>query len=113
MLNGVIAAILVDNDGLTISSTDESTELTASLSVLLMENLTKEVGGNVIDKWRWMQCETENSIISIMNAGIGLLVIIMNNEADIEAIRNEATAVKEDIFHTFEEAEDTTYGGIA
>jgi len=109
--DGVISVVLVDHDGLTISSSDESSDLTASLSALLMEKILKEVEKNSVDKWSWTQFETENTIISIMNAGVGLLVIIMNHEADIEAVRNEAYVVKQDIYNSFEWTEKTMTGG--
>ncbi len=100
-IRGVNSAILVDFDGIVVAEAGKMSDWIPPLSALMVKKLIDEVGADTFGEWLWTQCDTENVIISLVNVGIGILIVFMKPDANIGLVQIEARNVKQAIKETF------------
>ena len=102
-ISGLDSAVLVDDEGLVISSVvaaDDGAELTASLAALMLDKITRKLGSQLLKDWIWTECETDDSVIMIKNMGIGILVLKAKPSADSTLIRTETSKIYQEIIQS-------------
>lgn len=100
-IRGVKSAILVDFDGIVVAESGKMSDWVPPLSALMVKKLVDQVGAETFGEWLWTQCDTENVIISLVNVGIGILIVFMETNANIGLVQIEARNVKQAIKETF------------
>ncbi|MFC2170583.1 hypothetical protein ACFLQJ_01240 [Calditrichota bacterium] len=98
---GVTSVILVDRDGLVISQAGEALDKVAPHSALMVRKLLNRIGVKIIENWLWTQCETDQTIIGIANLDIGILVLIMEPDANLGEVRLEARKLRGELRDQF------------
>ncbi len=91
---GVDSALLVDHDGLVIAESGSVEATVAPHSALMVKKLIDSVGIQTVSDWIWTQCETETLVIGIANVDIGILVILMEPDANLGLVRLEARNIR-------------------
>lgn len=91
---GVDSSQIVDLDGLVVAQAGMASDRVAPHSVLLVKRLIEQIGVNTMDDWLWTQCETEGVIIAICFVYIGILVLVMQPDANISKVRIEADKLR-------------------
>ncbi|MDP8208109.1 MAG: hypothetical protein P9L92_15700 [Candidatus Electryonea clarkiae] len=103
---GVTSVILVDRDGLVITQAGEALDEVAPHSALMVKKLLTRIGVKVVANWIWTQCETESVIIGIANLDIGILVLLMEPDANIGMVRLEARNLRSQLRDEFSHVAD-------
>lgn len=101
---GVTAALLVDHDGIVIAQAGDVSDTMAPHSTLLVQKLIKNIGLETVNKWNWTQCETNDMVYGIANVDVGILVIVMKNDANLGMVRLHARAVRQDLKMIFSDS---------
>ncbi len=102
-IHGVTAALLVDHDGLIIAQAGTVSDMVAPQSALFVKRLIGNIGLDTVSKWEWTQFETNDMVLSIANVEVGILVLVMEPDANLGKVRLEAKKVKEELKRTFSE----------
>lgn len=101
LIHGIKTAILVDHDGLVVAKAGEASDWVAPHSALMVKRLITEIGAETIRDWLWTQCDTEEFILSLVNVDVGILVLIMEPDANLGLVQVEAGNVRHAIKQTF------------
>lgn len=111
-IHGVTSVILVDRDGLVFSQAGEASEKVAPHSALMVKKLLDKVGVEMVESWIWTQCETETLIIGIANLDIGILVLLMEPDANIGMVRLEARNLRKMFRNKFVDKSKVSAGEV-
>lgn len=107
---GVESVLLVDRDGLVIAEAGDSSERIAPHSAMMVKKLIERVGVETVEEWLWTQCETDDMIISVANMGLGILVLVMESDANLGLVRMEARNIRRTLEETFGRSPFATKG---
>ncbi len=98
---GVTSALLVDHDGLVIAESGNADDAVAPHSALMVKKLIDSVGLETVSDWIWTQCETDTLVIGIANVDVGILVILMEPDANLGLVRLEARNIRRNLQSEF------------
>ncbi len=98
---GVNGVMLVDRDGLVVAQAGEVSEQVAPHSALMVKKLIDNVGVDTVEEWQWTQCETDDLILSVANMSLGILVLVMEPDANLGLVRLEARNIRRTLQETF------------
>ncbi len=98
---GVDCSLIVDGDGLVVSMAGSASDKIAPHTARLVRQLMEKVGVKALDEWNWIQCETEKIIIGITYVYVGVLVLVMQSDANISKVQIEADNLRRDLRKQF------------
>ncbi len=99
---GIKSALIVDRDGLVVAEAGEASDLVAPHSALMVKKLIERIGVQTMEDWFWTQCETPDTVISISNVEIGVLVLLMQPDTNLSLVRMEAGNIRNTLKQEFQ-----------